>query len=343
MTWEQRYHPLREEWVVVAAHRQQRPWSGAERAATATALPPHDASCFLCPGNLRISGQRNPSYGAVFVFDNDHPCVAEQAPPFEPVPGGGSGVQRARRATGASRVVCYTPRHDLSLARLSVAEIVELFRTWQHEYQELSRLPEVEHVLIFENRGEVVGVSNPHPHCQIYATNFVFKTIEVELSACRRHFEATGRALLDDVLRAEREDGRRVIAENAGALGFVPYFARYAYETIVAPKQGHARLSDLSEPELLALADVLKQVLVSYDNLWELEFPYVMALHEAPARGNHPGFRFHIELHPPLRQPQLLKYLAGPEIGGGSFIADTSPEEKAAELRAVSLVHYKER
>ena len=198
-------------------------------------------------------------------------------------------------------------------------------------------------MLVFENRGEAVGVSNPHPHCQIYATNFVFKTIEVELGACRRHFDATGRALFQDVVAAEREDGRRVLAENAGAIGFVPYFARYAYETFVAPKQTYARLSELPEPELEALADVLRQVLVRFDNLWELEFPYVMALHQAPTRGEHPGFHFHIQLHPPLRRPELLKFLAGPEIGGGNFISDTSPEEKAAELRAVSLVHYKER
>jgi UDPglucose--hexose-1-phosphate uridylyltransferase len=343
MTWEQRYHPLRDEWVVVAAHRQQRPWSGEQRLPAAATPARHDPTCYLCPGNLRVGGQRNPDYDAVFVFDNDHPCVGPDAPPFEPAPGGGFWVNQARRASGAARVVCYSPRHDLSLSRLELPAIVELFRVWQREYRELSELPEVEHVLIFENRGEVVGVSNPHPHCQIYATNFVFKTIEVELVACRRHFEATGRALLQDIVSAEREDGRRIIAENSGALGFVPYFARYAYETFVTPKQGYARLSEMPESELSALADVLRQVLIRYDNLWQLEFPYVMALHQAPTRGEHPGFQFHIELHPPLRQPQLLKYLAGPEIGGGSFIADTSPEQKAAELRAVPLVHYQER
>ncbi len=343
MTWEQRYHPLRDEWVVVAAHRQQRPWSGAERSVAIVALPEYAPDCYLCPGNSRVSGRRNAEYTGVFVFDNDHPCVGLDAPaPLEP-PGAGSGVNRSRRASGVSRVVCYSPRHDLALGRLSVAEIVTLLRTWQEQYLELARLPEVEHVLVFENKGEVVGVSNPHPHCQIYATNFVFKTIEVELAACRRHFDATGRVLFQDILAAEQQDGRRVLAENAGAMGFVPYFARYAYEAFVAPKRTYARLSDLPEAELEALADALKQVLVRYDNLWELEFPYVMALHQAPTRGEHPGFHFHIELHPPLRRPELLKFLAGPEIGGGSFISDTSPEEKAAELRAVSLVHHKER
>lgn len=343
MTWEQRYHPLRDEWVVVAAHRQKRPWSGEQRAVTSAALPRHDPSCYLCPGSTRIGGAHNPDYRGVFVFDNDHPCVGLEAPVPAAPPSGGGGVNQVRRADGAARVVCYSPRHDLTLGRLQLAEIVALLRTWQGEYLELSRLPGVEHVLVFENRGEAVGVSNPHPHCQIYATNFVFKTIELETRACRKHFEATGRPLLSDVLLAEEQDGRRLLAANAGALGFVPYFARYAYETYVVPRRACARLSDLSEPELWHLADVLQQVLVRFDNLWELDFPYVMAVHQAPTRGEHPGFHCHIELHPPLRKPLLLKYLAGPEVGGGSFISDTSPEEKAAELRAVSLVHYKDR
>lgn len=340
MTWEQRYHPLRDEWVVLAAHRQQRPWSGAERGSAPKQLPAYVDDCYLCPRNQRVSGQRNPDYAGVFTFDNDHPCVGLDAPEPAPSPG---RIHRTRRASGVSRVVCYSPRHDLALGRLSVAEISALFRVWQEEYRALAALPEVEHVLVFENRGEAVGVSNPHPHCQIYATNFVFKTIEVEVEACRRHLAGTGRVLFQDILAAERDDGRRILVDNAGAIGFVPYFARYAYETYVAPVRSYARLSDVPEPELEALADALKQVLVRYDNLWQMEFPYVMALHQAPTRGEHPGFHFHIELHPPLRRPQLLKFLAGPEIGGGSFIADTSPEEKAAELRAASLVHYKER
>lgn len=343
MTWEQRYHPLRDEWVVVAAHRQQRPWSGAERRSTPEQAPVYVDDCYLCPRNLRVSGRSNPDYTGVFAFDNDHPCVGSAAPPPAAPPEGGAGVNRVRRASGVSRVVCYSPRHDLALARLSVTDIVALFRVWQQEYRALAALPDVEHVLVFENRGEAVGVSNPHPHCQIYGTNFVFKTIEVEVEAARRHLASTGRVLFQDIMAAEREDGRRILVENSGAIGFVPYFARYAYETYVAPAHSYARLSEVPEPELTALADALKQILVRYDNLWEQEFPYVMALHQAPTRGEHPGFHFHIELHPPLRRPQLLKFLAGPEIGGGSFIADTSPEEKAAELRAVSLVHYKER
>lgn len=343
MTWEQRFHPLREEWVVVAGHRQHRPWSGAQQTVRAAEAPHYVHDCYLCPGNARVHGAKNPPYEGVFAFDNDHPCVSVDAPEPEPVPAGAEGMQIARPAAGVSRVVCYSPRHDLSLGRLSVPQIVALLRAWQGEYRELAARPDVEHVLVFENRGEAVGVSNPHPHCQIYATSFVFKTIEVELDAARRHLAKTGRVLFADVIDAERRDGRRILAENERAIAFVPYFARYAYETYVAPKRTFASLAELGEADLTDLASVLREVLVRFDNLWEMDFPYVMALHQAPTRGEHPSFHFHIELHPPLRRPHLLKYLAGPEIGGGSFISDTSPEQTAAELRATSLVHFRER
>jgi UDPglucose--hexose-1-phosphate uridylyltransferase len=192
----------------------------------------------------------------------------------------------------------------------------------------------VNHVLIFENRGEIVGVSNTHPHCQIYATNFVFKTIETESIAVRRHYEETGRILFQDILNAERSDGRRIVFENSSAIAFVPYFARYAYECYVAPLATHARLSDLSKTERIDFAEALKELLVRYDNLWQMPFPYVMVLHHAPTDNrDHRAFHFHIEFHPPLRKPNLLKYLAGPEIGGGNFLSDTMPEEKAEELR----------
>ena len=338
--WEQRWHPLREEWVIIAAHRQHRPWGGEEIRFAPRPLPTYVEDCYLCPGNSRVDGQRNPAYRQTFVFDNDLPCVAPHAPAaLSP----GSSFYRSADARGFARIVCYTPRHDLTLAELDPAGIEALLRVWQAQYAELGDHPDVAHVLIFENKGEVVGVSNPHPHCQIYATNFVFKTIETEARVGARHLADTGRILFQDVLDAERRDGRRLLAENDGAIAFVPYFARYAYEAYVAPKETHPSIATLSRQELIDLAAVLKQVLARFDNLWRMSFPYVMTLHQAPTDGGrYPGIHFHIEFHPPLRAPTLLKYLAGPEIGGGNFLSDTSPEEKAAELRAASVVHYKQ-
>ncbi len=341
MTWEQRWHPLREEWVIVAAHRNDRPWTGEMVVAAAEDVPEYDPRCPLCPGNARVSGVQNDEYDGVFVFDNDLPCVGPDAPEPGPSP---RAVFQNRRAEGLARVVCYDPRHNMTLAELEVGGIRRLLDTWRAQFLELAARPEVEHVLVFENKGRVVGVSNPHPHCQIYATNFVFKTIAVEKEAARRHFETTGNSLLEDIIAAEKIDGRRVLRENDTAIAFIPYFARYAYETFVAPKQCHASIAGLSSEELTDLAAVLKEVLVRFDNLWKMSFPYVLALHQAPCDGrDHPGFHFHLEFHPPLRCPNLLKYLAGPEIGGGSFLSDTSAEEKADELRAVDAVHWRGR
>jgi UDPglucose--hexose-1-phosphate uridylyltransferase len=305
----------------------------------AVALPAYVPDCYLCPGNARVSGRANAPYARTFVFDNDHPCVAPEAPDVEPT---AAPVFENRTARGIARVVCYSPRHDLTLTDLPVAEVAGLIEVWQQQYRDLGARPGIEHVLVFENKGEVVGVSNPHPHCQIYATNFVFKTIETEARASARHFKDTGRVLFQDVLDAERADGRRILFENDTALAFVPYFQRYAYEVYVAPKATHASVADLAAAEVADLAEALSRMLIRLDNLWRLRFPYVMVLHQAPTDGgDHRAFHFHIELHPPLRKPDLLKYLAGPEIGGGNFLSDTSPEEKAAELRALPDVHYK--
>jgi UDPglucose--hexose-1-phosphate uridylyltransferase len=340
MTWEERWHPLREEWVIIAAHRQDRPWSGETTPSEELVLREYEPDCYLCPGNTRVSGKVNPDYEQIFVFDNDHPSVSLAAPENERP---GSPVYRARPATGLSRVVCYSPKHNLTLTELEQTEIVALLKTWQEQYSELGARSEIDHVLIFENKGTAVGVSNPHPHCQIYANNFVFKTIENEARVSREYFASNNRSVFQDIIKAEKDDGRRIIAENDSAIAFLPYFARYAYEVFVGPKETHPSIAELSTNEIADLADVLKNVLIKFDNLWKMPFPYVMPLHQAPTDGGeHSSFHFHIEFHPPLRKPNLLKYLAGPEIGGGNFLSDTSPEEKAAELRALSDIHYKQ-
>lgn len=334
MTWEERWHPLREEWVIVAAHRQNRPWSGEMLERNEKTAPDYVADCYLCPGNMRVSGKQNPDYTSTFVFDNDMPCVGLDAPQDLQTP---VGIYQNRPAQGIARVVCYSPLHNLALADLEQSEVENLLRVWQQEYTELGNRKDINHILIFENKGEAVGVSNPHPHCQIYATNFVFKTIETEARVSQKHLAETGRILFQDILKAEREDGRRIICENDTAIAFMPYFARYAYEVFVAPKETHPSIAALSDKELKDFAAVLKEILIKFDNLWQMPFPYVMPLHQAPTdSGDYSGFHFHIEFHPPLRRPNLLKYLAGPEIGGGNFLSDTAPEEKAAELRAVS-------
>src|SRR6266540_3606487 len=294
MTWEERWHPLREEWVVVAAHRQNRPWNGETVGREEAVLPDCLPDCYLCPGAERVSGKRNDDYTCTLVFDNDHPCVGPDAPRRLDAP---PGVYRNRPATGVARVVCYSPRHNLTLAELEPEEIVNLMRVWQEQHLELGAREEINHVLIFENKGEVVGVSNPHPHCQIYATNFVFKTIELEAEAQAAHLADHGRPLFQDILAAEEADGRRLLVRRDQAISFIPYFARYPYETFVAPRATRPTLAHLSASELADFAAVLRETLIRLDNLWRMAFPYVMVLHQAPTDGGQcPGFHFHIQI-----------------------------------------------
>jgi UDPglucose--hexose-1-phosphate uridylyltransferase len=338
MHWEERWHPLRREWVIVSAHRNDRPWHGETVADHSAELPEYAPDCYLCPGNARVSGITNPSYSGIFVFDNDHPCVGPGAPRNLPSP---PEPYRNRPARGLSRVVCFTPRHDVTLAQLAPQQFADLLRTLQDQYRELGTRDEVAHVLVFENKGRVVGVSNPHPHCQIYATNFVFKTIEVEAEAQAKYLWKWGRPLFPDIIAAEEADGQRLLAARDHALAFVPYFARYPYETFVAPRATRASLADLAPDELTDFGEVLREALIRLENLWRMPLPYVMVLHQAPTDGQaYPGFHFHIEIAPPLRKPGLRKYLAGPELGGGNFLQDSAPEAMAAELRKVSGVHY---
>lgn len=339
--WEQRWHPLREEWVVVAAHRHDRPWTGDTlRHQSPEAVPAYLADCYLCPGNARVHGHRNAGYNGIFVFDNDLPCVGTDAPRELKKP---AGIFRNAPAEGISRVVCYSPLHNITLAELPANQIQAILACWAEQYRELGARSDVDHVLIFENKGKVVGVSNPHPHNQIYATNFIFKTIGVEVDASARYWQEHRRVLFEDIIASEHADGRRIVVENSSAIAFIPYFARYAYELYIAPKQAYQNIADLSIDELRNLAAILKNVLVRLDNLWQMSFPYVLVLHQAPTDGRiAAGFHFHIEIHPPLRTPTILKHLAGPELGGGNFLSDTAPEDKAAELRALPPIHYKE-
>jgi UDPglucose--hexose-1-phosphate uridylyltransferase len=336
--WEERWHPLREEWVIVAAHRQNRPWVGQTVSTIPPRDPDYDAQCYLCPGNARVSGHTNPAYGGVYVFDNDHPCVGPLAPdPVMPV-----APYKARRADGIARVVCFSPAHNLTIAELPLPDVQAIMRVWQQQTYDLAQRPEVNHVLCFENKGQVVGVSNPHPHGQIYATNFVFKTVETAMHASARYWHENRRVLMRDIIAAEQADGRRILYEDEDVIAFVPYFARYAYEVYVMPKRTHPHLFCMADHEASALAAAIKNVTIRFDNLWQMSFPYVMAIHQAPTDGSLlPYFHSYITFHPPLRRPDLLKYLAGPEIGGGNFLSDTAPESTAAALQAVSTQHFR--
>jgi UDPglucose--hexose-1-phosphate uridylyltransferase len=324
MAWELRWHPFRGQWVLFTSHRGARPWIGD---AAGPVEPVASADNALAPGGTRLT-TTNPDYRGVYVFTNDLPVFSPDAPQ----PTTGDDLYRTRRASGTAEVVCYHHDPACSLAELTDDEMAAVVTTWHDRTEALQRTEGVAHVLIFENRGALAGTSNPHPHCQIYAGSLVYATTEREAEVACEHHARTGRDLLADVVRRE-ETGGRVVSEGEHFFACVPWFAQFAYEVLILPRRPATSLLDLDTARCRSLGLVLRDVVRRYDALWGFRMPYVLAVHQAPV-GAHPHYPFHLELHPPLRAPGLLKYLAGPEVGGGSVTNESDPDDKAAELRA---------
>ena len=342
--WEKRWHPLREEWVVYAAHRNNRPWSFDIDSKIHNHTSEYDEKCYLCAGNERVGGTRNPKYEDVFIFENDHPVVSFNSPE---ITGENrythGGLYHKEKAQGIAKVICYDPRHNVTLSDVTLDKVYKVFQAWRGQMQELSKNQKIKYVLIFENKGQEVGVSNPHPHCQIYATDFTFNLVEREIKAAYEYKKDKGRNIFHDIIQAELKDEVRIIAENKNAVAFIPFFARYAYEVMIFPKKKHATLASMSDEELHDYAAVFQEVTRRFDTNFQTNFPYVMAFHQAPINGaDFPDYHLHMLIQPPLRQPGLVKYLAGPEIGAGNFMADTMPEDKAQELKKVTITQFQE-
>ena len=319
---ELRWNPVLREWVVTATHRQDR-----------TFLPPADY-CPLCPtkpGGFPTEVPE-PSYEMV-VFQNKFPSF--RLDPHPPAIAG-SELFPVRPSTGACEVVLYSSDHDATLAGASPADLVRLTRVWRDRYEELGAKPEIDYVFIFENKGTQIGVTLHHPHGQIYAFSYVPPRVERTIESEAAHHAATGRCLHCDVLAEELTDARRIVAENARFVAVIPFYARYPYELHLYAKGHLGSLSAFGPEDDEAFAEVLHVVLRKFDNLWGISMPYIMVMQQAPTDGVvRPGSHFRVEFYPPLRTQEKLKYLAGCESGAGTFINDTLPEEKAAELRAV--------
>ncbi len=321
---ELRWNPIAEEWVVTATHRQDR-----------TFMPPADY-CPICPTRPDGYPTEVPAASYEFaVFENKFPSFRPDPP--EPAVAG-SELYPVRPALGACEVVLYTPQHGTTLAERSIGEITRLVRVWTDRYVELGARPEIAYVFIFENKGEAIGVTLHHPHGQIYGFSFLPPKIERELRSQAKHHARTGRCLHCDVLAEELRDGRRIVAENEHFVALIPFFARYPYEVHLYARRHLASLAEFGEPEQRAFATLLKTVMRKYDGLFGFSLPYMMVMHQQPTDGEeHPGCHFHVEFYPPHRTATKLKYLAGCESGAGTFINDTLPEEKAAELRAIAV------
>ena len=318
---ELRWNPLLGEWVATATQRQER-----------TFMPPADF-CPLCPTKPGGFPTEVPeSAYDIVVFENRFPSLRPD-PPAPAVEG--SELYPVRPACGVCEVVLYSPNHTSTLAREPITQIYKLIQVWTDRFRELGALPFVKCVFIFENKGEAIGVTLHHPHGQIYAYPFVPPRIQKELDESRAHHAKTGRCLLCDIVAEEKRDQRRIVIENAAFAAYIPFFARWPYEVHVTAKRHVQALTDFEEQEQKELAVTLKQLLVAYDQLFNLSFPYMMVLHQRPSDDeDYSHYHFHIEFYPPLRTATKLKYLAGSETGAGMFINDTLAEEKAAELRS---------
>jgi len=317
---ERRWHPLREEWVITATHRQDR-----------TYKPPADY-CPLCPtrDGARPTEIPAPDYEIV-VFENRFPSFS-LPPPSDAIEG--NVLHPVAPAGGLCEVVCYSAHHDRTLADEPVGQIHKLVRVWRDRFAALGARPEIQYVFIFENKGDAIGVTLSHPHGQIYGFPYVPPVVARELEACGRHYDRTRRCLVCDLIADEQSDGRRLVCRNDAFLAVVPFYARFPYEVHVMPRRHLQALTDLLPDEERALAAILKDLLVRYDRLFGFSLPYMMVMHQRPTDGAaYPHYHFHVEFYPPHRTATKLKYLAGCESGAGSFINDTLPEDTARELR----------
>ncbi len=331
-----RLNALTGDFILVSPHRAKRPWLGKVEALPETARPAYDSGCYLCPSNLRANGERNPAYESVYIFDNDFAALLPDAPAqtFS------NNLFHAQAVQGRCRVLCFSPRHDLTLAEMSQAEIACVVSAWQQETLHLGE--HYQWIQIFENKGELMGCSNPHPHGQIWALNALPNEARKEDAQQRMYFESHRRPLLLDYLQQELLQAERVILENAEWTALVPFWAAHPFETLLLPKRRIQRLNELSEPERTSLAEILKRLLVKYDNLFHTSFPYSMGWHQAPfGMGDVSHWQLHAHFYPPLlRSATVRKFIVGFELLS-ELQRDFTPEQAAAMLRTQSDIHYK--
>jgi UDPglucose--hexose-1-phosphate uridylyltransferase len=339
--WDQHPHrrlnPLTREWVLVSPQRAARPWQGEIEGPPPPVSPAYDPECYLCPGNQRKHGQRNPVYKGTFAFDNDFAALLPDSPAHHIRE---SGLLVAESEPGICRVLCFSPRHDLTLGRMSIQEIRSVIDTWSDESTRLSALPFIHAVTIFENRGFSMGASNPHPHCQIWANQTLPNELAKEQAAQRQHLRDHGHCLLCEYLAIEAAGRERLIFENASFAVIVPFWAVWPFETIVIGKRHTGAIEQLAALERDDLADALKRLTLRYDNLFGTPFPYSMGFHQRPRSGAasnddaHDGFHLHAHFYPPLlRSATVRKFMVGYEMLAMPQ-RDITPEAAAERLRS---------
>ncbi len=332
-----RLNILTGEWVKVSPHRTRRPWNGQVDKSVTERLPEYDPGCYLCPGNKRAGDIKNPDYSGTFVFDNDFMAILPKTE--EGVYK--NGLLQAKTEQGLCRVICFSPRHDLTLALMKTEDIKNVVQLWVDQYIELGSMEFINHVQIFENRGSMMGCSNPHPHGQIWAEREIPVLPAMELLNQKMHYEEKNSCMLCDYLKQELEDGSRVIHENESFVVLVPFWAVWPYETMILPKRHMGSISLMNDKEKTDLAVVLRLLGIKYDNLFQTRFPYSMGIHQKPTDGGeYPEVHFHFHYFPPLlRSAEIRKFMVGYELLAMPQ-RDISAEGAASTLRAVPEIHF---
>lgn len=334
-----RYNPLTGEWVLVSPHRTKRPWLGQVEKLPPEVRPQHDPACYLCPGSARAGGVINPDYVGTYVFDNDYAALLTEGPQAEL---GADSFFRVQAETGICRVICFSPRHDLTLPEMEVDAVRRVVDVWAEQMADLGARPEINYVQLFENKGAMMGASNPHPHGQVWANHRVPLLPAIEDEHQLAYYARHASPLLVDYLAAEVAAGERIVVENSCWVALTPFWGVWPFELLLLPRRHVTSLPALTAVERDALADILKRLLTRYDNLFETSFPYSMGWHGAPTDGRaHPHWQLHAHFYPPLlRSATIKKFMVGYELLANPQ-RDITPEQAAARLRELSDVHYR--
>ncbi|WP_213196140.1 UDP-glucose--hexose-1-phosphate uridylyltransferase [Cloacibacterium caeni] len=334
-----RYNPLLDEWILVSPQRAKRPWQGQNEAISDEKKPEYDETCYLCPGNHRITGGTNPNYESCYVFDNDFPALLkdEVSSDLEQ-----EDLFKINPERGINRVICFSPKHNVTLAEMQVPEIENVVRVWKEQYLELGAISYINHVQIFENKGSVMGCSNPHPHGQIWAQSSLPTQVKRTQDNLLKYFQKTGKSLLKDYLESELQKKERIIAENEHFVLLVPFWATWPYETMIISKRHFSSIAEITEEEIKSYAEMIQIITVKYDNLFKTSFPYSAGIHQAPTDGlDHEEWHFHMHFYPPLlRSATVKKFMVGYELLAEAQ-RDLTAEQSSEILRNLSIQYYK--
>ncbi|KGL58865.1 UDP-glucose--hexose-1-phosphate uridylyltransferase [Polaribacter sp. Hel1_85] len=324
-----RFNILTGEWVLVSPHRAKRPWQGQNEEVNNEKRPTHDPSCYLCAGNTRINGEVNPDYKDVFVFTNDFAALQNDSPTFNV----NDGLLKAQSETGICKVICFSPDHSKSLADMSVSEIQKVVFAWQKEYTELSENPKINYVQIFENKGSVMGCSNPHPHGQIWSQSSLPNEVAKKNMQQLNYFNKNNSSLLGDYLTQELEKQERIIFENDGFVVLVPFWAIWPFEAMIIPKRHLSNILDMTEEETLQYSEAIAVLTKAYDKIFNTSFPYSSGIHQAPTDGNeNKHWHWHMSFYPPLlRSASVKKFMVGYEMFG-------TPQRDITAEQAVKMI-----